>query len=440
MPILLSHSLALTLHERQYEVYQSKARFRILVAGRRFGKTYLALVEMVLAALEGNKIVWYLGPNDGQAKRIAWDLLKEMTRHLWKQPPNETDWWIKLSCGSVLMVNGAFKPDSLRGDGLDFVVIDEFASIKPEAWTYVVRPALADRKGRALIIGTPMGRNHFYDRVQYAKTNEEWEVFQFTTAQGGLVDEEELASAGRDLDKQTFEQELEGKFTVARMHRVYHAFDPDENVRPVVFEATQPPIWSLDFNVNPMCMLFMQRVGEEVHVLEELVIQPEATTEAACQLFHERAVPLYWNVPNYQRPLRVEIYGDASGNHRRTAGATTDWAIVRQYFKAWQHLYRASFRTVSVNPAVRDRVNCVNSRLRSHAGERRLFVDPGCKELIRDLEQVSWDVSANGAATTEIDKSDRARTHASDALGYYISQAFTMMPKMGHQPGWLPLG
>jgi len=137
------------LHERQWEVYQSKARFRVLVAGRRFGKTHLALADMLRAASGGpNRVVWYVGPNDSQSKRIAWKRLKELTSEFWAKQPSETAMRIELVNGSTLTVHGAFHADSLRGEGLDFLVIDEFASIDPRAWIEVLRPALADRQGR----------------------------------------------------------------------------------------------------------------------------------------------------------------------------------------------------------------------------------------------------------------------------------------------------
>jgi hypothetical protein len=171
----------------------------------------------------------------------------------------------------------------------------------------------------------------------------------------------------------------------------------------------------------------MQRIADTVHVLEEIVIKPAANTEAACQAFHKRAFELSQTVPHHQRPFEIEIYGDASGNQRRTSGADTDWALIRQFFALWKGTYNAKFHTVTVNPAVRDRVNCVNSRLRNQLSETHLFIDPACRELIKDLEDVSW-------ALNDIDKADRARTHTSDALGYYLSQAFNLKPIMGHQP------
>jgi hypothetical protein len=425
---------AIQLHERQWEVYRSRARFRVLVAGRRFGKTHLALAEMLRAARGRGQVILYVGPNDQQAKRVVWDPLKELTRQWWAKPPNETEMRIDLIWGSTIYVTGAFKPDTLRGLGVDFLVIDESASQRPEAWNEVFRAALADRQGRALLIGTPRGRDHFYDHFEYAKTDPDWAAFQFSTEQGGLVKATELAGAARQLDPESFRQEFGGEFTAVGRNRVYYAFERALHVKTVSFDVMRPLVWSLDFNVNPMCMLLMQRVDEVVHVLEEIVIKPEANTPAACDAFLKRGLVYNGQVPYYQRPMALRVYGDASGNQRRTAAAETDWTIIKQFLGVlWKGTFEPSYYTTSANPLVRDRVNCVNSRLRNQQGDTRIVIDPCCIELIKDLEQVTWAADATGAATSEVNKSDRARTHASDALGYYISQVFPLKGKIGEQ-------
>jgi len=423
-----SKPLSRGLRTLQMLVFKYPARFRVVVAGRRFGKTYLALIELLNAALAVNRLVWYVGPSYPQAKRIVWDRLKEITRPFWASRPSETDLSVRLTSGSTIAVRGADRPDSLRGVGLDFVVLDEFASMHPETWTEVLRPALSDREGRALFLGTPQGCNHFYEIYEQSKTAPDWAGFQFTTAQGGNVRAEELASAASQLDPECFSQEFEATFTGAGRHRVYYAFDRSVHLQAAAFQPGQPLVWSIDFNVNPMCMVLMQRTGDVVHVLDEIIVQPDANTEAACQAFHQRASGLAGS-----QTLDVEVYGDSSGNQRRTSGALTDWALIRDFFSRWRGSYRSSIRTTTHNPAVRDRVNCVNSRLRNTLGEIRLFVDPRCRELIRDLEQVTWALDASGRPTSEIDKSDRARTHSSDALGYYIAEAFPLRPQVGYR-------
>jgi hypothetical protein len=180
-----------------------------------------------------------------------------------------------------------------------------------------------------------------------------------------------------------------------------------------------------------MSMLLMQRIRDDVYVFDEIVLQPDANTTRACEAVLERIKPLYKLVPAHHLPVELHIYGDSSGHQRRTSADATDWTLIRQFFAPWKPRFNISIRDTSINPAVRDRVNCVNSRLRSHHGEVRLFIDPKCRELILDLEQVVWSVDAS------IDKSDSARTHASDALGYFISQAFPLLGPIGFQYGRL---
>src|SRR6202030_2741893 len=117
----------------QWKVFRCPERFRVLVAGRRFGKTYLALVELCRAAWAPGRLVWYVGPSIKQSKRIIWKALKKLTRPYWAGKPNETDLRIELVSGGTICVRGADNYDSLRGDGLDFVVLDEYASISREA-------------------------------------------------------------------------------------------------------------------------------------------------------------------------------------------------------------------------------------------------------------------------------------------------------------------
>jgi hypothetical protein len=130
--------------------------------------------------------------------------------------------------------------------------------------------------------------------------------------------------------------------------------------------------------------------------------------------------------------MKVKIYGDASGNQRRTsAAAQTDWMIVKQFFERWKGTFMPQYYTANANPAVKDRISSVNARLQNPLKEVRLFIDPRCKELIRDLEDVTWAVDSTGARTGELNKNDPARTHASDALGYFVSEVFGLKGKVG---------
>src|ERR1700722_4793779 len=258
-------------------VFDSLARFRILVAGRRFGKTYLAIVELIRDAWGPGRIVWYVAPTYRQAKRIAWKALKAMTKPYWAKTPNETDLTIELISGGTISLRGADNFDALRGCGLDFIVLDEYASMNPAAWTEVLRPALADRQGRALFIGTPHGHNHFYDMYEAARDQANWARFQFTTEQGGNVALEELQSATVELDPCTFRQEFQAMFERNGVGLVYYAFSREHHVRSLSYDPKHPLFWAVDFNIDPLCSVIGQIINNRVYILDELIL-PNSNT------------------------------------------------------------------------------------------------------------------------------------------------------------------
>ena len=301
----------------QWTVFNCDSRFRVLVAGRRFGKTYLALVELCRSAWVEGRQSWYVAPTYKQAKRVAWKPLKQMTRPYWASKPNETDLRIELVTGGTICLRGADNYDSLRGDGLDFLILDEYASIARPAWTEVLRPALADKQGRALFIGTPRGYNHFYDLYHSVQDQPQWATFQFTTEEGGNVSLGELESATRALDERTYRQEFQASFENLATGMVYYPFDRSQHVGEVHYDRNLPLFWSLDFNINPMCSVIGQREGEMVSVRDEIVLA-DSNTISACQEFLRRTTPL---LSRSYLPIQVDVYGDATGDARRSSAS-----------------------------------------------------------------------------------------------------------------------
>jgi hypothetical protein len=423
----------------------------MVVAGRRFGKTYLACTELCRGAWGKGRLALYVAPSYKMARRIAWNPLKEFTRPFWASRPNETDLRIDLINGGTIALRGADNYDSLRGEGLDFVVLDEFASMAPEAWTEVLRPALSDRLGGALFTGTPQGFNHFYRLFEASRERNDWASFQFTTEQGENVPIEELETARRELDERIFRQEYQACFENLGVGRAYYAFDRTRNVGPLRYHPSFPLFWALDFNMNPLCSVLGQTVNGRIHILDELIL-PDSNTPAACEEFLERTRPwttapalslleadasdLAVNLQDdierllHPRPTNVYVYGDATGSASRT-----DWQIVKGFFGRYVDRYDVGFRLPSCNPLVKDRVNCVNAVLRNHAGNCRLLIDPRCKHLIQDLEQGAWKTDPHGNSLSDLDKSDPMRSHVSDALGYYVAHEFPMRGRHGEQPG-----
>jgi len=422
--------MIISLKPPQSRVFLCDRRFRVLAAGRRFGKTYLACTELCRAAFGLGRVAWYVAPTYTQAKRIAWKPLKEFTRRFWASPPNETDLRIELITGGTIALRGADHYDSLRGEGLDFVVLDEFACMAPHAWSEVLRPALSDRLGGALFIGTPKGHNHFYDLFQASREQQGWAAFQYTTAQGGMVPPEELEAARRELDERTYRQEYQASFETLATGLAYYAFDREHNVRPGVRSAAASLFWALDFNMNPLCSVLGQTTDNGVvQILEELIL-PDSNTLAACEEFLARTQKWFTG-----GPCRVLVYGDATGEQRKTSASRTDWQIVKNFFGRYPDRYCVSFSVPSANPPVKDRINCVNALLCNHAGQHRLRIDPQCKQLIKDFEQVRWKADPHGNSLAELDKSNPMRTHASDAVGYFVARAFPMRPPRGERSG-----
>ena len=385
----------------QSDIFQSPDRFRVVVAGRRFGKTFLSTAELISRALaKPDQNVWYCAPTYRAARDICWDMLTKQIPPEYMVKTNETALTINFKNGSSISLKGAEKPDNLRGRAVDFVVLDEFGDMRPEAWYEVIRPSLSGRhqQGSALFIGTPRGRNHFYDLYGKGVDNDEgWKSYQYTTIEGGNVPPDEIESARADLDERTFQQEYEAQF-VNYSGIIYYGFKREESVRRHTADRNVIHV-GMDFNLDPMSAVLMTRKGDTLHVFDEIVMFGSNTDEMVAEL-RER----YGNGT-------IVIYPDPASRQRKTsAGGRTDLSI----------LQNAGFevRVRNHHAAVRDRINAVNSRLLSKDGQRRLYVDPKCKKVIESLERHTYK-----EGTSQPEK-DGGFDHMNDALGYAVEYLF----------------
>jgi hypothetical protein len=223
----------------QKEIFKCEKRFRTVVAGRRFGKTTLAITELLYEAQAKPKSLnWYIAPTVAMARDLVWTELKEAIPDNMISYINETRMIIILrGCRSKIQLHGADKPDRLRGKGLDFVIFDEVADIKQDTWFLSIRAALSDRMGKALFIGTPKGFNWFYDLFIKGlhAANDNWQSFTFTTAQGGNVPLSEIEDARNDLHPKQFEQEYNASFENLS-NTVYSCFSMNDNVDPGIVD------------------------------------------------------------------------------------------------------------------------------------------------------------------------------------------------------------
>jgi hypothetical protein len=401
------------LNAGQTQVGASPARFRVVIAGRRWGKTFLSIRELARAAREPNKRCFYVAPTYRQAKQIVWDQLKYRLMDLnWCARVNESDLTITLKNNSKISLRGADNPDSLRGVGLDFIVMDEFAMIDSKAWHEVLRPTLSDRQGRAMFISTPMGQGNWaYDLYQKGvdSTEHQWESFHYTTLQGGNVPLEEIESARRDLDLRTFRQEYEASWE-QYANRVYYAFDRALNVE--AYDRPTPGVVyiGMDFNIDPMSAVVFVQEGSNIHAIDEIEIYSSNTNEMAQEL--RQRFPTQ----------RIFVYPDPAARQRKTSAASgvTDLSI----------LSNAGFvvkAPMAHNP-IRDGINSVNSMLCNSLGQRRFFVDPRCKKVIETLEKFTYKEGTSQPCK------DSGFDHMADAIRYYIDYVFPVRRQVDEQP------
>ena len=397
------------LTKPQAEVIKDTARFRILITGRRFGKTFLAIHELARFARFPNRKVWYVAPTYRQAKAICWqELVQRLRKHNWVSEVNNSDLTVILRNNSRISLRGADNENSLRGIGLDFLVMDEFADISPVAWYEVLRPTLSDTQGHALFCGTPRGFGNWgYDMYVKGQSDKEWQSYKFTTLEGLQVPKEEIEQAKEDLDERTFQQEYMASF-VNYAGMIYYNFDRNKNIIDEYSNPYKTLHIGLDFNVDPMCAVVSVIENDRIIVIDEIQIWSSNTNEMV-----EEIKSRYKN--------KSVIYPDPSARQRKTsAGGLTDLAILKN----------AGFEVRSRNsaPLVRDRINSVNAKLKNAKGINSLFILKSCKNVIKSIERQIYKEG------THIPDKDSGYDHFNDALGYMVEYNFPLKREFKPRP------
>ena len=198
----------------QTKVFEDPTRFKVVAAGRRTGKSRLAAWMLIINALQSDRgHVFYVAPTQGQARDIMWQTLLELGHDV-ITGSHINNLQLKLVNGATITLKGADRPETMRGVSLKFLVMDEYADMKPDVWEQVLRPALADQKGHAMFIGTPMGRNHFYELYKYAEIGDDdtYAGWHFTSYDNPLLDPDEINIAKKSMSSYAFRQEFMASF------------------------------------------------------------------------------------------------------------------------------------------------------------------------------------------------------------------------------------
>lgn len=403
------------LDDMRQNILRHPARYKTLTCGRGFGKTILALAWLIEGQMEPMEKRFYCAPTQKMARGIAWDLLKQIVTPYYSAGMvkiSETDMSITFfpSQAKIILV-GLDSPDRLRGVRARKVVVDEFSFLNnpEEIWNKIIRPMLAlkDAEGEGLIIGTPFGHNHQYELHMRGEDPKfpDWKSWQYTSLDGGYITPQEFELARLEMDKQSFLQEMCGEFIVPEnrvfynFNRVKHLATPPEGVR-----AYGPGIKhgiGIDYNVEWMsAQIFSYLPGQWMYAFDEVRLKDSNTYELAKVLQKE--------YPQY------DLFPDPSGKSRKTSSFDNDHEILRQ------HGFNVLAK--SKHPSVRDSIASVNTLLENAAGETKLYINPKCTNLIKDMEAMTWHKNFK-----EVNKlSDPSLTHAADALRYGVDYLMPM--------------
>lgn len=262
----------------QARLHDSLRRFNVLVAHRRFGKTVFCVNSLNDAALRCKKKdgrFAYIGPFFNQTKDIAWSYLKHYAMPVPGTEANESELRVDYPNGARVRLYGADNPDRLRGIYLDGVVLDEYADMDPRMWAEVILPTLTDRGGWAIFIGTPKGKNGFWDVYQRAREDDSWFTAMYRASETGLIPPPELVMAAKEMSEDQYAQEFECSFEAAIQGSYYGklltALDGQKRVRSVAWEPKTPVHTAWDLGIGDSTAIwFVQQVGNEVRLIDYL--------------------------------------------------------------------------------------------------------------------------------------------------------------------------
>jgi hypothetical protein len=408
----------------QQKFHQSRARFKGFSGPVGSGKSQALCQEAIRLSYKNPGRVGLIGAP-------TYPMLRDTTQAtlLEALEGNEIPFEFRKSENTLLLLDTKSKIlfrsmeeyDRLRGTNLAWFGLDELTYTHEEAWTRL-EARLRDPKASELCgfaVWTPQGYDWVYRRF-IDKPRNGYDVILAAPFENKYILDavpdyyERLRTS---YDETFYLQEAMGSYINSTGSLVYRAFSRDANIAEREIDPQLPLLWSLDFNVEPLCSIVAQRSLDTLWVIDEIALSRAITAEACADFLRRYG----------RHRAGVRVYGDASGNHRNTVG-DTDYGVVDTVLG--NALGRRYSRHVPAsNPPVSERVLMVNSKLKTAAGETSLFVSSKCQELIRDFEQVVY-----GEKSREINKTkDTSRTHLSDALGYLIFEEFRPQQQIGEQ-------
>jgi hypothetical protein len=399
--------LGFKLHSNQGKVFQDEHRYRVVVAGRRFGKTYLALTSLLIEALQNQKAyLWYVAPTFRQAKMIAWRLIKDLVEGTgvaanW----NEAELWVEFPHnGSRIELKGADNEDSLRGAGLGSsngrlgLVVDEFATIHDNwsVWHEVLRPALADKQAGVIFIGTPKGKDSFYELWLRGEREEEgWASWQFKTTDNLALDlEGEVAEAKLETPERYFKQEYEASFQDF-VGLVYPEFSYMHICEPHYLPDEYPRFGAIDPAMSGTTAVLMAAIDEDGRfiIYDEFYEKDKRASEVADSI----------------KDGRVRWFIDPASKMKNNR---IDGSLYSLYDEYAQY-------GISARPAENDVMAGIN-RVGEFFKREDIKIFSSCEKLIWELERYHWAENKESTRGIVDPKPFKKNDHLCDCLRYLV--------------------
>lgn len=393
-------------------------QYTLMVAGIRGGKTYAGARQAAKEAWnnkeKGNFLI--IAPTYNMLDRTTWQEFKDAAKPL-IQSENQTKKIITLKNGRKVHGHSAENPDRIRNETAIGAWADECREFKDfeKVWKVLLGRVLSTN-GKIFGTTSPNSYDAIHDRF-IANKKEGYGVVKFSTYFNTFLNKNAIDKLAEDYDQKTADQELGGEFVLFQ-GAVYYTFNRDQNAGKLALEVAQydpnlPIGLCCDFNVDPMAWPMIQMRSrkdglKQVVCFDEIFLR-NSNTEEGCKEFKER-------YPRHRAGLI--LYGDATGTARHADSNQSNWKIIKNELGS----YGLTVRVPSKNPAERDRINALNGLICNSKKDRRLLVNPKCKHLIGDLEQVEFK-----EGSTQINKTKNVLlTHPSDAIGYMAEKEFSL--------------
>lgn len=402
----------LKYHPIQRAAWTSSSRFVGLPCGRGSGKTELAKRRLIrylpIKKEHEDPRYFYAGPTYQQAMRTAWDDLLALIPREWE--PKCKGNCIRTVFGSELWVFGLDNPERIEGPQYDGGVVDESCDQWPGTFDLNILPALTWRQGWCWRIGVPkrqgVGAIEFREWCQSIERGEVTNASVYRWPSSDVAPKEALEWAARYMDAKDYNEQFNAEWETAG-GAIFYAFDETQNCRSCAYRPELPIVVASDFNVDPMCWALGHVIDNRiVEWFDEIVLRNANTPGTLDTLYNKYA----------SHTAGFYFYGDATGKARKTAATASDYVHILndERFKTMGR----QIKYVDGNPPVLDRFAACNAMLCNAAGQRRMFIDPRCKMLIKDLR------SRHNKPGTMTPNDFGDLGHMTDAIGYFIYQAF----------------